>query len=46
MLLAEHLCPKGYVSLHGYSAPPKENLFLVVENEVLRGIQGVERQLR
>lgn len=46
VLLAEHLCPKGYVSLHGHSAPPRENLFLVVENEGLRGIQGVERQLR
>jgi hypothetical protein len=46
MLFVEHLCPKGNVSLHGESAPLTENLFLVIENEGLRGIQGVERQLR
>ena len=46
VLLAEQLCPKGNVSLHEESPPSMENLFLVVENEGLRGIQGVEWQLR
>jgi len=46
ILWAEHLCPNGNVSLHEQSTPPAENLFLVVEKEGLRGIQGVEWQLR